>query len=115
MIYESKISRLFIIVFLILSCTKQIDEKFDSTKWKNWEETEATLFMRWDMRNDLIENYKLKGLSREEIIDLLGKPEKEIKDQFRFNLGPARKGIDYGTLIFEFKNETVANYQIISG
>lgn len=115
MIHKSKIAKLILIVFLILSCTKQIDENFDSRKWKNWEETEATLFLRWDMRNDLIENHKLKGLSHKEIIDLLGEPEKEFKNQFRYNLGPARKGINYGTLILEFKNETVSNYQIISG
>ncbi|MDT0648405.1 hypothetical protein RM545_17085 [Zunongwangia sp. F260] len=115
MIHKSKISRLILIVFLILSCAKQIDKKFDSKKWKNWEETEANLFLRWDMRNDLIEDHKLKGLSQKEIIDLLGEPEKKFKDQFRYNLGPARKGINYGTLIFEFKNGTVVSYQIING
>lgn len=67
------------------------------------------------MRNDLIENYNLKKLSKKDVIKLLGEPENESKDNFRYNLGPTGKGINYGTLIIKFENDTVKNYEIHNG
>ena len=45
----------------------------------------------------------------------MGEPENESKDNFRYNLGPTGKGINYGTLIIKFENDTVKNYEIHNG
>ena len=36
--------------------------EFNSELWKNWEETEATASLRWDMTYDLTSNYDLFDL-----------------------------------------------------
>lgn len=110
MTFKNKIAVFIIYSIILISCNGQKESTFDSEKWKNWEETESTLFLRWEMRNDLIENYNLKKLSKKDVIKLLGEPENESKDNFRYNLGPTGKGINYGTLILKFENDTVKNY-----
>lgn len=115
MIHKHRFSSLIFLVFLLFSCESKEEIKFDSNKWKNWEETEKSQFLRWDMRNDLIKNHKIKGLSEKELIEILGEPDVKTKDVFRYNLGPTRKGIDYGTFILKFKNKTIVNYEIVHG
>ena len=115
MIFKNKIAVLIFYSIILISCNGQKETKFDSEIWKNWEETESTLFLRWEMKNDLIENYDLKGRSEKDVIELLGEPENESKNSFRYNLGPTGKGINYGTLILEFENDTVKNYKINNG
>lgn len=99
------------LLFLIFlsSCT---DVKFDTEKWKNWEISEWESHMRWDMVNDLIDNYNLEGKTQEEIINLLGKPdnwEENPQERFYYDLGPCRRGIDFGSLDIEFENGKVVN------
>lgn len=96
-----------IILFLLNSCT---DISFDSEEWKNWKENESNMHMRWDMTDDLIQNYNLVGKTHQEIKELLGKPSSGVsnsKDDYLYDLGPCRSGIDYGTLYLEFKNDKV--------
>jgi hypothetical protein len=112
MISKNKITVLILSLTILISCNGQKEAKFDSEKWKNWEETESTLFLRWEMRNDLLENHDLKGRSQKDVIKLLGEPENKSKDNFRYNLGPTGRGINYGTLILELENDTVKNYKI---
>ena len=70
----------FMFLFLcFLSChnTKQDDikpEKFDKTKWATNNEEEYPY--RDLMLTDLIEHQKLKGLKKQEALDLLGEPNK---------------------------------------
>lgn len=93
-----------------------IHEKFDSTKWKNWTESEAELSLRWDMINSLRKNHELNGKTKSEIIELLGKPENQSNESFRYYLGMAKHGIDTGSLIIEFdKYNTVSNYYVWHG
>ena len=104
-------------ILLICSCSNRSGIKFDSNKWKNWVETESTMSLRWDycMRNDLIKQHKLKGLSEPEVIKLLGEPEKKSEHEFRYYLGMARRGIDTGSLILTMKNGVVIDYRIWHG
>ena len=41
--------------------------EFDSEKWKNWEESEIEMTLRWDMVSDLTSDYDLKGMSKKEV------------------------------------------------
>ena len=88
-------------------------EKFESQKWKTANmNSEENWSLRWDMMNDLRNDYQLIGMSKNEIIKLLGEPDNksEISSQFRYYLGYAHFGIDTGTLIIEFEKDSVKNY-----
>ena len=109
----------FIFLFIIIgtSCSSRHDIGFDSEQWKKWEETETTACVRWDMRKDLVKQHKLIGLSREQIIDLLGEPDSryQSENEIRYYLGMARVGIDTGTLILTLKNNIVIEYEFWHG
>jgi hypothetical protein len=49
-------------------------EKFDKIKWQTKEYPEAPPESRKRMLHDLTANYKLKGLRKTELTDLLGEP-----------------------------------------
>ena len=63
---------LILLPFLVNSCN---DIDFDSKKWRNWNYNENDWSMRWDMSEDLINNYELEGKDTNEIFNLLGKTE----------------------------------------
>jgi hypothetical protein len=89
--------------------------KFDQSKWKDWQETETTPCLRWDMTHDLIRKHKLKGLNVSEIIDLLGEPNRRNKKELRYYLGMSRYGIDTGSLILTIENDKVIDFEIWHG
>ena len=93
-------------------------EKFDSHLWKTTHlDNENELSLRWDMMNSLRNNYNLVGMSKNEIIKLLGNPDSSFSTSttFRYFLGYAHFGIDTGSLIIEFKNERVQKQVVIRG
>ena len=92
-------------------------EKFDSEKWKNWTETEEKMSMRWDMMNSLRNNHQLKGKTKLEIIELLGKPDEGKSNlKYRYFLGIAKHGIDTGSLIIKFnENNLVTEFYVWNG
>jgi len=68
------------------------------------------MHMRWDMTDDLISNYDLNGKSIEEIEELLGEVLQKCKSNnctIRYDLGPCRSGISYGTLSISFQDGKV--------
>lgn len=111
--------KIIVFIFLLgtgcLSCSETDSSKFDSEKWKNWEETESSMSLRWDMRNDLIETHQLVGFSENEIISLLGNTEQKHGEVFFYNLGVARRGVDNGALRIEFKDDKVFRVEVLSG
>lgn len=90
-------------------------EQFDSEKWKNWTETETTLSLRWDMMNSLRNNYDLKGMTINQIIDLLGEPNSKTKNEFGYYLGYSKRGINTGRLTIKFENNKVVAYSVWQG
>ena len=102
---------IFIItVCFLVGCSRQ---SFDSVKWKEWKETESTMFMRRDMVSDLTKQHNLVGKKRAEIIDLLGKPTSENKVSMSYDLGPTGHGINYGSLALSIdENDDVEKYKI---
>lgn len=88
---------------------------FNAEKWKNWEESEDTMSLRWDMINDLQDNYKLDGMTEEEIIELLGEPGSKSNVEWTYYLGMARRGIDTGTLSLVFENGKVKSHEVWRG
>ena len=102
-------------ILVLASCANQTDVPFNSEEWKNWVETEETQSLRWDMRKDLIKKHKLVGLTIDEVVELLGQPERKNNEELRYFLGMARSYIDTGSLILVIKNGQVTSYRIWSG
>jgi hypothetical protein len=93
-------------------------EKFNSQKWKTTDmNSENDFSLRWDMMNSLRNNYKLNGMKKSEIINLLGKPDSTFSTPktFRYFLGYAHSGIDTGSLIIKFNDETVEKHLVTKG
>ncbi|MGM1057469.1 MAG: hypothetical protein ACQEWG_16405 [Bacteroidota bacterium] len=87
--------------------------EFDSEKWKNWEESEMELTLRWDMVSDLTSDYDLKGMSVKKVEELMGKPDQEYKDGYAYYLGLL--GIDTSRLFLTVKNGVVTDYKVSRG
>ena len=71
--------------------------------------------MRWDMTDDLVNNYKLKGKSEQEVKRLLGEPGNSVDDspdRLYYDLGPCRRGIDYGSMYVELKIGKVVHVEV---
>ena len=85
---------------------------FNSSEWINWEETESTLDERWNMVNDLVNNYEMKGKSVSQIKELLGEPSLVSNNEISYNLGVTGHGINYGTLSLKLRNGIVIGFDI---
>ena len=117
-----KSKNIIIVLICIIICGfglrgKINGEKFDSERWKTADlNSENNWSLRWDMMNSLRNNYDLMGMTKDEIIELLGKPESQSQTEFSYYLGMAKKGIDTGTLTIKF-NEIgkVTHYNVRNG
>ncbi|WP_341901540.1 hypothetical protein [Fluviicola taffensis] len=101
------INRSHLIFLLLVSLLSAChNTSFDSVKWKNWKEIDGTND-RWDMSDDLIDNYLKKGITIKEVeillSDSLTKQETGNIDLY-YSLGPCRSGISYGGLTITFRN-----------
>lgn len=98
----------FLTALLFTNCGKFSHEKFSSNSWKNANlNTEENLSYRWDMMNDLRNQYDIIGMNKTEIKNLLGNPDSENNNEFNYYLGCSKHGINTGTLwkIFDRKNK----------
>ncbi len=106
-----------IISILLFSCGKVTHEKFNSEKWKSENlNSEENWTLRWNMMNDLRNNHKIKGKTKNEIIELLGKPDNENKNQFYYYLGYSGNGINTGSLFITFdEDDRAINIKVNEG
>jgi len=89
--------------------------EFDSEKWKNWEESEAEMSLRWNMIADLEGDYDLQGMTVKEIIDILGEPDSKNEVEWTYYLGMAGHGSDTGTLTMTFEDGKVKSFKTYKG
>lgn len=89
--------------------------EFDSEQWKNWEESETDLSLRWNMVHNLRKEHELVGMTINEINELLGKPDRENKNFISYHLGMSGHGIDTGTLYLEMKNGIIIEVKLWHG
>lgn len=114
---------ILILLFSLILCGfglrgKISGEKFESEKWKTSDlNTENNQSLRWDMMNSLRNNHNLIGMSKKEIISLLGKPDENFTNEktFSYYLGYSHTGINTGSLIINFENGIVKNYSVWQG
>lgn len=90
------------ILLLLVVLSSCYQTKFDAKKWRQWNPTGEQVSLRWDMTDDLIENYLTIGKSKESVLELLGKDNvvmcKGERCMTAYSLGSCRSGINYGTL-----------------
>ncbi|NNE86136.1 MAG: outer membrane protein assembly factor BamE [Alphaproteobacteria bacterium] len=100
-----------IVTLLVLAwfISNQSGKKFEADKWKSWKETEFSLSMRWDMVGDLQRNHSLYGMSKSQVLDLLGPPDTVFGSEHSYYLGMARKGINTGQLRITFGDDQVVS------
>lgn len=97
-----------IILTLIFLRGKITHEKFNSTVWKTANlNLEENMSLRWDMMNDLRNNYDLVGMTKKEIIDLLGTPGDSTRTEFNYYLGYSKTGINTGSLTITFNDKNI--------
>lgn len=83
-------------------------EKFNSEVWKTANlNREENMTLRWDMMNDLRNRYKLVGMTKKQIIDLLGNGGDLASSEFRYYLGYSKTGINTGSLIITFNDKDI--------
>lgn len=102
-----------VVLLFTVGCSEQ--KSFNSVEWKNWTETEITPSTRWLMRDDLLNNYDLKAYKKKQVLDLLGKPNSESANKYYYQLGYTGRGINTGTMVIIFKNDSVADIEISDG
>ena len=83
-------------------------EKFNSELWKTANlNSEKNWSLRWDMTNDLRNSHKLVGMTKKEIIELLGDPGDTSSSEFRYYLGYSKTGINTGSMVIKFNNKNI--------
>jgi len=108
-----KVLSFTLVLLFITSCSEQKD--FNSTKWKNWTESENRPGLRWQMHKDLLKKYDLEDYNKEQVLNLLGKPNSETNGEYHYPLGYTERGINTGTMIITFENDHVVDIKIING
>lgn len=116
-----KINVIILIIIVITICGfalrgKISGEKFDSEKWKTADlASENNWSLRWDMVNSLRNNNNLIGMSKSEVINLLGKPTESFttENTFRYYLGYSHTGINTGSLVLTFSNGIVSEISVL--
>jgi len=108
-----KIRFSILIVVLIISAFllrgKISHKNFNSEVWKTANlNSEENWSLRWDMMNDLRNRYKLVGMNRKEINNLLGNAEDTTSSELSYYLGYSKSGINTGTLIIKFNTQNIA-------
>jgi hypothetical protein len=92
-------------------------ENFDSKKWKHANlNSEENISLRWDMMNNLRNNYNLIGKTKLGIIRLLGNSEGNIENEMTYYLGYSKTGINTGKLTLTLdKKGIVINVNVWQG
>ena len=99
---------------LVFSC----NTKFDRVKWR--ESADVQQYPNRDnMLEDLTKNYKLKGMNRGELIELIGEPEENMKGDTNeicypvfVEYGRDIDPVDTKTLVFQLKKDIVVDFKI---
>ncbi len=100
------------VVLMLFGCNKS--KRFSSAEWKKWRESENIPSKRWLMSKEILKNHRLKGISKDSIIILLGKPDVDGYDKYYYNIGYPEhpKQLDPASLVIYFKRDTVRAVKI---
>lgn len=89
--------------------------EFNSEQWKAQSGAGATENTRQGMISKLEEILR-PGMSKDEIVALLGKPDIQENNRFEYELGLLGFGVDYAWYVLEFDEDgRLASYKLIQG
>ena len=89
--------------------------EFNSYKWKHWVQTTEEPSLRWHMIHDLESKNEFKGMTINNLKELLGEPENETETEVSYFLGMYQHDIDTATLVFELKSGKVIHFYVRHG
>ncbi len=101
---------IFGVLLILIILMYEPDRNFEQKRWFEHPE------LRYEMREDIIENEIRIGKTKSQIIDLIGKPNKEdIAGEWNYDLGMSGNGFgwQFNNLILTFKNAKVINNEIV--
>ncbi len=118
-----QIKNLVALLFLCcLSCkntkTDIKQEKFDKAKWAALSGTEYPY--REQMLKDLVESYTLKGMKKEEVLEMLGQPNKTENGYLFFTVSRKYVGntlwpLSTKTLVIKLTKDSTVEWRKIHG
>jgi hypothetical protein len=82
-----------------VAMTPMARENFDSQRWI------ADTNLRCGMTSDLLKRHARPGMSREQLLALLGPPEKDGSTKIEYGLGLCQSGMDEDLLTFYFDSQ----------
>ncbi len=89
--------------------------EFNAEQWKAQRGVEASENARQGMIPEL-EKILRAGMSREEVIALLGEPDIKENNRFEYELGLLGFGVDYAWYVIEFDEEKrLKNFGLVQG
>jgi hypothetical protein len=90
------------------------EQGFDSDHWKAQYDVDDRDNPRAGMVTAL-ERLLTPGMSRDAVLDLLGRPESQDVNQFRYSIGVSPYGIDYEYFVVEFDRDGLVRTFIMRG
>ncbi|MFA0964430.1 hypothetical protein AB9P05_21670 [Roseivirga sp. BDSF3-8] len=109
--------RLLLYLYVItacICCTPRggiSDELFDPEEWKAWEEPTHTANSRRHMVPGLFAAYELTGMSRKEVVKLLGEPNFKVHGVHRYYLSYRGEEVS-GSLVIRYEDGRVSGFAI---
>ena len=79
--------------------------QFDSAKWKAQQDSTARNNPRAGMIGDLQQRVLQVGMTREQVVVLLGKPDTTEGNRYVYDIGTSAFGVDYEFFVVEFDGE----------
>ena len=107
-------SRVFLILFLILSClacTNENQQPFDKEKWTTKEGKEY--LYRNQMVQDLVYNDTIRTLNKTQLLELLGEPSYIRAEYLYYRITETRLGswtIHTKTIVIKLKEDTAIEW-----
>lgn len=116
-----QLKNLFLLFFIcLLSCTSKKQEikeyTFDRTKWAIYDGSDYPY--RKDMLSDLVNNQKIKGLQKDSILYLLGRPDRTDSSYLFYRISQKRIGffpLRTKTLVIKFTPGGTVEWRKIHG
>lgn len=102
------IAALICAIFILFSFP-QAPRPFDQAVWKDAQRRAE----RFGMQQDLTRKHKLAGMTREQVVELLGEPENQSEDSLSWDMGRQAGARQHKYLELKMKNGVVENYSIV--
>lgn len=105
---------LLLLLLCCVACKRVSEEKFDTVKWKTKHEMDYPY--RNNMLNDLMAHYELHGLKLDELVALLGYPDRSDSGYLFYTIAQERWGffpLHTKTLVIKLTRDSAVEWRKI--